>query len=121
LFNLGNVKLSPSENIVLGLGLEFLPKTQSDTASIQRSLTHSLESYINRIRTNIYFKDTKYTPNNIPALLSPPTNTISTSIDTYLDIYKTNITHQINTYNFTNHLTHINQLIRNYFYKLFLY
>jgi len=83
-------------------------------------LTHSLESYINCICTNIYFKDTKYTPNNIPALLSPPTNTISTSIDTYLDIYKTNITHQINTYNFTNHLTHIDQLIRNNLIKLSL-
>jgi len=59
LFNLRNVKLSPSENIVLGLELKFLPKTQSDTASIQSSLTHSLESYINRIRTNIYFNDAK--------------------------------------------------------------
>ena len=32
----------------------------------------------------------------------------------------TNITHQINTYNFTNHLTYIDQIIRNNKIKLSL-
>ena len=68
IFNHGDINLSPSEKIVLGLGLKFLPNTQLDITSIRDTLTHSFEKSMLRIRTNINYKDRPFTPSNIHKL-----------------------------------------------------
>jgi hypothetical protein len=113
LFNLGEVKITESENIVLGLGLKFLPKTQCKTDSIKQSLTHSVESFVKRIRMNIFFKDQPYKQSDIPRLLHPSISDLPTPIDKELEIYKSNIINKINDHKWNNRLTQLDILIRN--------
>lgn len=56
--DVGDIKLSPFEKIVSGLGLKFLPNTQLVITSIRGTLTHSLKKFILRIRANINYSMT---------------------------------------------------------------
>jgi len=113
LFNLGDVILSEGESIVLGLGLKYLPKTQCLTQSIKDSLINSVDSFIKRIQTNIFFKDQKYNLSDIPKLLKPNNTEFQTPINDYLQAYKLNINKKIINYNWSNKLTQLDYLIKN--------
>ena len=113
LFNLGDVKLTEGESIVLGLGLKFLPKTQCSIMSIKESLGNSVDSFIKRIQTNIFFKDQKYSIGDIPKLLSPKITEFHTPIDKALATYKSNIYEKIYVNNWSNKLTRLDYLIKN--------
>jgi hypothetical protein len=91
LFNLGNINLTEGESIVLGLGLKFLPKTQCSTMSITESLSNSVDTLIQRIQRNIFFKDQKYSIGDIPKLLSPKITEFQTPLDFASAAYKSNI------------------------------
>ena len=88
LFNLGNVILSDGESIVSDLWLKYLPKTQCLTQSIKDSLINSIEAFIKRIQTNIFFKDQKYNLSDISKILSPNKTEFQTPINDYLQAYK---------------------------------
>jgi len=105
---------------VLGLGLKFLPNTQLDISSIRDTLTHSLEKFILRIRTNINYKDRPFTPSNIPSILATTKYNFTTPIDEYLSNYRNTTIEKIKTQSFLHNLTQTDQLIRNNSIKLSL-
>jgi hypothetical protein len=105
---------------VLGLGLKFLPNTQLDITSIRDTLTHSLEKFILRIRTNINYKDRPFTPSNIPSILATTKYNFTTPIDEYLSNYRNTTIEKIKTQSFLHNLTQTDQLIRNNLIKLSL-
>ena len=74
---------------------------------------NSVDSFIERIQTNIFFKDQKYTIGDIPIILSPKVTEFKTPLHDSLKAYKSNIYKKINDYNWSNKLTQLDYLIKN--------
>lgn len=88
IFNISKVALSPQEEIVLGLGLKFLPSIQLPTIALRSSLKTSVDDFIRRLRVQLFFAFEPTRSSLIPRMESKGYEMICPEVDHYLDQYK---------------------------------
>ena len=64
--NKSTYNLSLHEKIVLGLGVKFLPVPKITKLELKNTIYEQIDKFKDRLRLNLFFNNTTYTPNSIP-------------------------------------------------------
>ena len=64
--NKSTYNLSLHEQIVLGLGVKFLPVPKITKLALKNTIYEQIDNFKDRLRLNLYFNNTTFTPNSIP-------------------------------------------------------
>ena len=122
--NKSNFILSPLEQIVLGLGVKFLPVPKISKLSLKHLIHEQIDKFHNRLRLNLYFSNTTTLSTTTPKndthnKWQPPRIPLDKTLTTYISSIKTKSDTLIDTatipYNTTDHIMHniLNKLSKN--------
>lgn len=101
IFNLSTYVLSPTEKIVLGLGVKFIPLPKTDSATLIPSIHTSIDTFHRKLRLSFYFPTPSLYSTTIPmvenrAPWNPPAHPIDPLLTSFITDLKTATTTHIN-------------------------
>jgi hypothetical protein len=119
LFNLSGIKLTEVQQVVLGLGLKFLPMTCECTANLITSLTKSLDDFCYRLRLAIFFKNQDNNKPLYPRRLVQNFDP-KTDVDPIIEKYRQECSLKIHQTSWCNDLPPIQRLLQSTLREIYL-
>ena len=108
IFNLSSYTLSPTEKIVLGLGVKFIPLPKTDPSTLILSIHASIDTFHRRLRLCFFFPTPSLYSTTIPmienkVLWNPPAHPIDPLLSSFISDLKTSTSsHITNSRSFFN-------------------
>ena len=124
LFNIDQIELSRKEEIILGLGLKYIPHHSATTQKIIDSLTSSLNDFQRQLRLQTFFRNPFNTPSPIPKQLNntwiPPAANDYTYVN-LVNLFNNHFTstlHSLQQMSFVSRLTPQEKYIKNTLFQI---